>query len=174
MTTDSLRLNIVSGLRYKTAFFLMLMFLAVYLPTMTHSQLITGSLVNMFLILATLLVGPFEAVMLGLVPSVFALSSGLLPLTMAPIIPIIMLGNLILIGTYHYLGKKNFFAAAATASFFKFLFLYGTAQLLLGHLLGEGLASNSAAMMGWAQLFTALCGSALAYAFLLLMKKLRN
>ena len=105
--------------------------LALILPTIIHSQLITGSFVNMSLILVTFLIGPLEAVFLGLMPSVIALSSGLLPLPLAPAIPFIMISNTILVGIYYYLGRKNLIASIFIASFIKFLFLYGVTGSLV-------------------------------------------
>ena len=55
---------------------------------------------NAVLIIAAVLLSPFEAVLIGLVPSAVALSSGLLPLALAPMVPFIMIGNAILVGVF--------------------------------------------------------------------------
>ncbi|MDD2731115.1 MAG: hypothetical protein PHW33_03265 [Candidatus Portnoybacteria bacterium] len=161
-------------IRTKALIFLALTVLAAYLPTIIHQQLITGPLVNMSLILAVFLVGPFEALVLGLLPSVFALTSGLLPLPLAPIVPFIMIGNAILVAVYHYLGKKRFVISIAIAGLLKFAFLYGTASLLAKFLFSGKAMPNLMAMMGWAQFFTAVLGGLMAYAILFSVKKFRQ
>ncbi|MBU2025823.1 MAG: iron hydrogenase [Patescibacteria group bacterium] len=161
-------------IKEKTLVFLALSVLTVFLPTIIHSQLITGPLVNMSLILAVLLVGPFEAVFLGLMPSVFALASGLLPLALAPAVPFIMISNAIFIGVYHYLGRKNFLLSTLAASLLKFLFLYGIVHLLLNTLLAQKIVENLSAMMGVFQFLTAIMGAVLAHAVLSFIKYKNN
>ncbi len=169
-------INVLNSLKVKERIFIFsaLAILAVYLPTIIHSQPITGSLVNMSLILAVFLVGPLEAVLLGLMPSVFALASGLLPLPLTPIVPFIMAGNAILVGIYYYLGRKNFGIAIAAAGFGKFLFLYAVINLLISFLPNGKQMLPLVSMMGWAQFLTAVSGGILAYIILSLVKKLKK
>ncbi|MFA5021618.1 MAG: ECF transporter S component [Patescibacteria group bacterium] len=158
----------------KILVFSALTILMAYLPTVIHSQLITGPLINMALILAVFLVGPIEAVFLGLMPSVLALISGLLPLALAPVVPFIMISNIILIGVYYYLGKNKFGISIFLASFLKFLFLYSITNLLLINLLPAKISLLLASMMGGLQFITATIGGLLAYAVLLMIiKKLK-
>ena len=169
-------INILSSLKVKEKIliFSALTILTVYLPTVIHSQPVTGSLVNMSLILAVFLIGPLEAVLLGLMPSVFALASGLLPWVLAPMMPFIMAGNAILVGIYYYLGRKNFGLAIAAAAFGKFLFLYAMANLLINILPSGRQILPLASMMGWAQFLTAVTGGVLAYIILFFIKKIKN
>ena len=54
--------------------------IAVFVPSFIHSQNITGPLVNFLLFTSVILMGTFEAALIGIIPSAVALSSGLLPL----------------------------------------------------------------------------------------------
>ncbi len=158
----------------KILVFSLLSVLAVYLPTIIHSQPITGSLVNMALVLAVFLLGPFTAVLLAVMPSFFALASGLLPLPLLPMLPFIITGNVILICVYHYLGRKNFFLVAIVAALCKFSFLYVSAGLLISFLPEGKQMMPLVSMMSWTQLLTALSGGMLAYAVLSFVKKKRK
>ena len=144
-----------------------LVVLTAYLPTVIHNQLVTGPLVNMSLVLAVFLLGPFEAVFLGLMPSVLALVSGLLPAILAPVVPFIMISNAILIGVYHYLGKKKFSISIFAAAFLKFIFLYAVIGFLVSHFINGKAAVSLVSMFGWMQFATALAGGALAYLILI-------
>jgi hypothetical protein len=175
MTNEqTLAINYPVTIKAKVLTLTVLMLITVYLPTVIHYQLITGPLINMALILAVFLVGPFEAVFLGLMPSVLALSSGLLPLPLAPIVPFIMISNAIMVGIYYYLGKKYFGISIVVASFCKFAFLYTIAQLLINFLLaGDKFVTLAAKMMGMAQFVTAVIGGILAYIVLFFISKTR-
>ena len=161
-------------IKEKVLIFSFLMVLVVYLPTVIHSQPITGSLVNMSLILAVFLIGPFGAVLLGLMPSVFALSSGLLPLSLIPMVPFIITGNAILIGVYHYLGRKNFYFSIAIAALCKFLFLFFSAGWLIKFLPDGEKMLPLVSMMSWPQFFTALSGGLMAYFVLSFIGKIKK
>lgn len=163
-----------SKIREKILIFSVLAVLAAYLPTIIHSQPVTGSLINMSLVSAVFLIGPLGAVLLGLMPSVFALASGLLPWALAPMMPFIVAGNAILVVVYHYLGRKNFVLAIIAAAFGKFLFLYAMANLLINVLPSGRQILPLASMMGWAQFLTAVTGGILAYIVLFFVKKIKN
>lgn len=158
-------------IKEKALIFSFLAFLTIFFPTFFHSQPITGSLVNMSLILAVFLIGLPGAVLLGIMPSIFALAFGLLPLALAPMVPFIIAGNVILIIVYRHLGKKNFGFAVITAAFCKFLFLYASVTLLLNFLPDKSQLLPLASMMGWAQFLTAFSGGILAFLVLFFLKK---
>jgi len=155
MNEEKILVSPLARAKIKILIFSLLTLIAAFLPTVIHSQFITGPLVNMALILATFLVGPFEAVFLGLMPSVLALVSGLLPLPLAPAVPFIMISNAILVGVYYYLGRKNFGLTILAAAFLKFLFLYELSNLWLPKVLTS--------MLGWVQFYTAVLGGIMAY-----------
>ena len=157
----------------QTRVFLFILFLLILsvVPAFVHAQWVTGPMVNAILLLAVVLIGPMEAILLGLMPSVVALSAGLLPLPLAPMIPFIMLGNALLVAVFSYLYKKNFFTALGIAAFLKFAFLHQSVVWLMSRLLEEPIVAKLAVMMSWPQFFTALIGGMVAYGILKGIKK---
>ncbi|TSD05139.1 MAG: [Fe] hydrogenase subunit HymD [Parcubacteria group bacterium Athens0714_12] len=111
-----------------------------------------------------------NAILIGLIPSLIALSTGLLPPVLAPMIPFIMAGNTILILTFSYLKEKNFWLGVISASFLKFIFLFSASSIVINLLLKKEIAAKVALMMSWPQLLTALSGGLLAYLFLKFFK----
>lgn len=131
-----------------------------------HQQYITGPIVNATLFIAVAVLGIRGAVLIGLTPSMVALTSGLLPAILAPMVPFIMISNTILVLTFDYLKKKSFWGGAVLASLLKFLFLFSTSSLVINLLIKKELAKNVAAMMSWPQLITSLGGAVIAYLLL--------
>ncbi len=137
------------------------------------NQFLTGPIVNATLYIAVLHMGIAEGIWVGLLPSLIALSVGLLPAPLAAMIPFIMTGNAILVTVFGKLKKINYWLAAVLASVLKFVFLYTTSTTLLQGLLGGagaggaggGIAAKAATMMSWPQLVTALLGALLAFSF---------
>jgi hypothetical protein len=129
------------------------------------NQFITGPIVNATLYLATMNLGITEGVWVGLLPSLIALSAGLLPTPLAPMIPFIMTGNALLVTAFGKLKRVNYWLAAGIASVAKFTFLYITSTTLIKGLLAGMLATKAATMMSWPQLVTALLGALLAFTF---------
>lgn len=140
-------------------------------PAFVHEQWLTGPFVNAILIITCVLVGPMEAVFLGLVPSTVALSSGLLPLPLAPMIPFIMISNAIFVAVFHYLSKKSFSLGVLIGALLKFLFLYFFVTFLATTLLSATLLPKVAIIMSWPQFATALLGGIFAFAVLKFLKK---
>lgn len=152
-----------------------LLSLSIFLPSIIHQQGITGPLINAILILTTVWFGTGQAMMVGLLPSVIALSRGLLPLPLAPVVPFIMVANALLVLTFSHLHAKNskgFFLAVVGAATVKFLFLYSTSQAVLANLLPEKFLTPAAQMMSWPQLITALAGGFIAWVVLQKLPKL--
>jgi hypothetical protein len=145
--------------------FLVLIGIASIIP-LFHQQMITGPIVNATLFVSTLLLGAEAGIVVGLIPSVIALSAGLLPSILAPMIPFIMIGNTILILTFDALKNKNYWLAVVTSSFLKFIFLYATSSVVVNLLLKKDIAQQVVMMMSWPQLVTAIAGGILAYLFL--------
>ncbi len=162
----------IPKVRAKVLVFTLLLAVAIVLPMFIHSQFVTGPIVNATLFLAIVLLGPYEAVLVGLLPSAVALSSGLLPLPLAPMVPFIMISNAILIGLFYYLRSTSFTLGVIVASVCKFVFLYAIVTLLMNTMLQETLVSKLSIMMSWPQLVTALLGGAIAFGILKMLKKL--
>jgi len=154
------------------AWFIGLMAVASILPRFIHNQFITGPIINATLFLGAVTLGTGNAMLISLVPSVVALSSGLLPIPLAPMIPFIMISNAILIIVFNYARKINFGAGAILASLTKYVFLYGTSYLVAHMILQKTIAAKAAAtMMTWPQLVTALVGALIAFGLLKVLKK---
>jgi hypothetical protein len=137
-----------------------------------HNQFVVGPIVNATLLIATVLLGVRGGILIGLIPSTIALSTGLLPAVLAPMIPFIIVGNAILVVTFGYLRDKNYWLALVSGSILKFAFLFGTSGIVISLLLNQKIASSVAMMMSWPQLATALAGGLVAYGFLRGTKKI--
>ena len=111
-----------NDLAKRLALFSVLVGIAVLVPAFIHIQAITGPIVNATLFLAAVLLAPEIAILVGLLPSLIALSSGLLPAPLTPMIPFIMVGNTILILVFHHSRKRNFWLGIGLSSLLKFLF----------------------------------------------------
>jgi hypothetical protein len=135
-----------------------------------HQQLITGTIVNATLFVATGLLGTPAAMVIGLFPSVIALSAGLLPTALAPVIPFIMISNAFLILSFALLKKNNYWFGAVIASLIKFVFLFGSSFVVMNLILQKDMAFQVAAMTGWIQLVTAIMGAILANFYTSLFK----
>jgi hypothetical protein len=146
---------------------------AVGAPLLFRQQLITGTIVNATLIIGAAWLGTRDGLLIGLVPSSMALAVGLLSPALAPMIPFIILGNALLVLTFAYLKKFNFWAGIIVGSLLKFGFLYGTSTVMIGLLVNKQIAPAVAQMMSWPQLVTALAGGLVAFGFLRLFKKER-
>ena len=140
--------------------------------SLTHSQFITGPIVNATLLIAVALLGMRDALLIGLIPSSIALAVGLLPPVLAPMIPFIIVGNAILVITFGYLRQRNYWLGLVSGSILKFAFLFGTSSIVISLLLNQSLASSVAVMMSWPQLVTALAGGVIAYGVLRGLKRL--
>lgn len=140
-------------------------------PAFVHSQWLTGPFVNAILLLTSVLVGPMEAVILGLIPSTVALSSGILPLPLAPMIPFIMISNALFIAVFHSLSQKSFALAVLVAAFLKYLFLFFFVTFLASSLFSDTLIGKVAILMSWPQFATALLGGLVAFLLLKLIQK---
>ena len=135
-----------------------------------HQQMITGPIVNATLFVATAVLGASGGILVGLIPSVVALSAGLLPPVLAPMIPFIMIGNTILVLTFHFLKERNYWQGVIIASILKFVFLYSLSSVVINLLLKKEVVAQVTLMMSWPQLLTALAGGCMAYAFVKWMK----
>jgi len=155
------------------AWFIGLILVASILPRFVHNQFITGPIINATLFLAAGTMGIGPAILIGLVPSVVALSSGLLPAPLAPMVPFIMISNAILILVFAYVKKINFGGGAIAASFAKYAFLYLTVTFVTRLISNHSIATKAAAtMMAWPQLVTALIGAMIAFGILKVSKRI--
>jgi hypothetical protein len=98
-----------------------------------------------------------------------ALSGGLLPAILAPVVPFIMIGNMILIlcvdwcyNNFEDKVKGYWFGVIAGATL-KFLFLFLSVNIISGLLIKQELAIKVAQMMSWPQFYTAVIGGIIAW-----------
>ena len=150
--------------------FVLLLSIAIIAP-LIRQQAITGTIVNAALFISAVFLGRRGAVLIALVPSIFSLSVGLLPAVLAPMIPFIMTGNIILILVFDSLRKKNYWLGIISGSLFKFIFLASISSAVIDLLLKKEIAPQVAIMMSWPQLLTALSGGVIAYLFLRFLNK---
>ena len=150
--------------------FLLIQFIALVgiatVAPLLNQQAITGPIVNATLFISVILLGVQNAILVSLIPSLIALSVGLLPSFLAPMIPFIMVGNIVLIMVFDYLKNKSFWLRMILASVSKFIFLLSTSSLVISLISKEEIISKVSIMMGWSQLLTALAGGFIAYIFL--------
>ncbi len=138
-------------------------------PALIHSQPITGPIVNAVLFIATVILGTQGAVLIALIPSLIALSVGLLPQALAPMVPFIMMSNVILVLVFNYVRKRNleakksYWTGLISASVLKFLFLFSTSFVVVNLITKQAVAQKAAAILSWPQLLTALAGGVIAY-----------
>ncbi|MFA5248667.1 MAG: iron hydrogenase [Patescibacteria group bacterium] len=158
--------------------FLSLATIATALPFFIHIQWLTGPIVNAILIIAIFLAGIRGALLLCLIPSLMALSGGLLPAVLAPVVPFIMISNTLLVLGVDFVysrsrdAVKGFAAGVLAGASIKFLFLFLTVGLMSNLVIKKELSFKIAQMMSWSQLVTALIGGVLAFIFLKWLKRI--
>ena len=140
----------------------LLLAVAVFAP-LAHNQIITGSLVNAALFITAATLGLEGAILISLLPSLFALATGTLPLALAPLIPFIILSNILLVLVFVALKKTNYVFGIFSAAVLKFIFLAAVSSWAINFLFTGKLIKTAALMLSWPQLITALIGGALAY-----------
>ncbi len=141
-------------------------------------QVVTGPLINFFLILAVIILDLKAAVSLGVISPLIALWRGQLPPVLAPMLPFIMIGNSLLAATFWGLrqtGQCSSLAALSrpfriagavlaicVSAGIKFIWLYAAVTILLPWLLQIHFSPPIIFLMTTPQFFTALIGGILA------------
>jgi len=157
--------------------FLLISGVAIVMPFYIHLQWLTGPIVNALLILALFLVGIRSAFFVALIPSVVALSAGLLPAILAPMIPFIMLSNILFVLVLDFSSKliknenKAYWSGVLIASFLKFLFLFLSVNVISKLLIKNEFAIKVAQILSWPQFYTALLGGVIAFLVLKWFRK---
>lgn len=147
--------------------FALLLAVSMVAPLLGLPQLYTGSIVNATLLVTAVVLGPRAAVTLGFLPSAFALMSGQLPVRLAPLVPLIVTGNALLVVVFHRMRRRGWWVGVVAAAVAKFCWLFAATSLLSVTLGLAGPAATLAlTLMGWPQLVTALSGGVIAYAVL--------
>jgi len=160
------QINILVKLTVFTVFLAVVAF-----APLLKQQFITGPIVNAVLFISTVYLGTLAGVLISFLPSLFAVSIGLLPVPLLPMIPYIIMSNIILVLFFGAFRKKSFWLAAISASFLKFLFLFLSGSFIINFFIKETLSAKIAVMMSWPQLITALVGSLIAFLVLKISKE---
>ena len=163
----------------RTAIFIAMLVVIQITTAPMGNTILTGSIVNLLLIVSAMICGPVSGLLVGAVSPVMARFLGIGPLW--SLIPFIIAGNAALVCVWHILGNRNIehkHAAGITALLYaaiaKFLVLYiGIVRIMVPVFLGlpEQQAAVISAMFSFPQLVTALIGGALAHALLPSLKK---
>ncbi len=154
-----------SKVSIKIVAFVFFLSIAILAPLL-NQQIITGSIVNAVLLLSTAYLGLTSGILLSFIPSLFASSYGLLPALFLPMIPYIILSNIMLVAIFWVLMKKNFWFGAVSASVIKFLFLFSASSYIINFFIQKSLPAKIVVMMTWPQLTTALIGSVIVFTIL--------
>ena len=142
--------------------FIVLLLVVCFAP-LIGNQIITGTIVNAALLMSVILLGMRGAVLLSLLPSLVSLSFGLLPMVMAPMVPFIIMGNIILVYVFNLLREKNFFLGLIPGALLKFSFLFLISNFVISFFVKQAVADKVAVMMSYPQLITALMGGIVVY-----------
>lgn len=148
--------------------FVLVLGISMVAPLLRLPQLVTGSIVNATLLVTAAVLGPRAAISVGILPSLFAVMSGQLPPGLVPLVPLILVGNTLLVAVFHAVRPRGWWVGVVAASVVKFCWLLGMTSLLV---LTTGLLPGPTAVlalgvMGWPQLVTALSGGVIAFAVL--------
>ena len=155
------------------------------------SVYITGPIINTILIIATLAVGLYSGLIISVITPVtaFIITGSPIMAAIPAILPVIILGNVILVcSTYYFQNKHNFKyhlqAGLFVGSILKAIFMGAVIVLVLLPLLGDNIASHlpkpevlpmvlatAKITFSVTQLITAFLGSILAYLIWMPLKK---
>ncbi|GLC79285.1 GTPase [Lacrimispora brassicae] len=142
------------------------------------STIVTGSAVNMILIISVMIAGLSSGLTVAVISPIFAKFLGIGPLWL--LIPFIVAGNIVLVLIWHFLGNRRFgksvtvyILTLTVAAVSKFLMLYiGIVAIAIPHLMNlpEKQATTISGMFSIPQLLTALIGGVIATIIIPLLK----
>lgn len=134
------------------------------------NQIITGSIVNAVFFIGTIFLGAKITILIAFIPSLIALGMGTLPLVFIPVVPYIIISNIILILVFSLFKNKNYFLAVLLSSFSKFIFLFVSSAVIAKFVFEISILENLGLIMGYYQLITAILGGFITYLFLNIYK----
>jgi len=149
-----------------------LLFAAWLIPFLGFGQEVTGPLVNALLFLSVETVGVSNAILVGCVPSFVAWSKGILPAPMLVMIPFIIAGNALLVITFGFLRRFNYWLAVAVAAALKMALLWLAVDLVAGSPLAIQIGQQATQavfspaftlMFHYPQFLTAVAGGIIAW-----------
>ena len=145
-------------------------------------QPVTGPLINAMLFITATLFGNLAGIILSCLTPTAALIRGQLPPVLAPMVPFIAVGNIVLVLTYNFVVRQKFFkkihlqsinkyVGISFAAFFKFFFLYLSVKIILPVILNIPLPSKIAVLMTTPQFITAVIGGIIALVMVKILLK---
>jgi len=149
---------------------------AIILPFFLHLQLVTGPIINAMLIIVTIVLGLRWGLILSIIPSIMALAGGLLLPFLTPVIPFIILSNMLMVGTLSYFYEQDakqidgYWKGVSAGSLIKSLFLMICGFLVLKFYHNPQAVKLAVTALGVIQLVTSLAGGVIAYLFLKFIK----
>jgi hypothetical protein len=150
----------VKNIALSFGFTLLALIIPAILAHTPHNQWITGILVNLIIFLAAAKIKTVGSLLPATIPSLIAATRGLLPIPLVPMIPFIILGNIVLAFIFSKLFSKNQLGAVIISAVSKSIIIAGASALFFH------LPQPIATIMQWPQLITALTGGLLALAVL--------
>lgn len=147
--------------------FLSILGIIILIQVIFKNQFIVGTIINALLIMSVIFLGLRQAIGIAIIPSLFSILTGMMPVVILPFVPCIIIGNLILVSTFNFLKDKNYLLGGILGSILKFGFLFSISSLLFSFL-PKGILYA----MSYPQLFTALMGTLLSFVILKAFKKI--
>jgi len=135
--------------------------LAVGFQALGLQQAITGPVINAILLISAEFVGPLSGILVGLITPWMAVTTGIFK-GPAPVIPVIIAGNLALVVVFALSRKINRLAGGALAAVAKYAAMTAGIKLLIARQIP--LKPPIVVAMTMTQLYTAIGGVALALA----------
>ncbi|PKM87980.1 MAG: ECF transporter S component [Firmicutes bacterium HGW-Firmicutes-12] len=133
--------------------------IAIAIQSVRMPQFVTGPLVNTLLFLAVATTGSISGVLVGLFTPLLAFAFGIMPL--APAVPVIIAGNIVLALAFGYL-RKNPYVGVGVAAIAKYAVMAIGVYYALPLLTGVNLPPKVLATLSTPQLFTAIGGGIIA------------
>lgn len=117
----------------------------------------TGPAINAVLILAAIFVGISGGILIGCITPGVALIMGIIPPIVAPLVPVIMIANAVLVLVFNLLAQTNRYLAFISAALAKFAVFYIAIKYLL-QLFSIKIPAPVLVTFQVPQLYTALLG----------------
>ncbi|MCK9578112.1 hypothetical protein M0R01_01290 [bacterium] len=149
--------------------FALILLMTIFAPLL-QNQIITGTIINSLLVLSVFMFGLSGALLLVFLPSVISLFLGFLPIAMTPMVPFIILGNIIFVLFVNSL-KNKYWIGCISGVLAKSGFLFISSYLLFTYFAGGMSVKVLSSMMGYIQLLTASLGIVLVYPIIKALKK---
>jgi len=159
----------------RTAVFIALTVVLQAITLQFGNQIITGSIVNLMLILSVMICGLATGMTVAVFTPILPTLLGFGPVW--PIVPFIAAGNIALVVVWHFLGNRSFgyiayVLATITGAVAKFLVLYiGIVRIAIPYILGLPSQNVMSVLFSYPQLITASVGGICAIILLPTLSK---